>query len=343
MRIKSVTISGLRSFGPNPVTLELGPRTVLIGPHGAGKSTVLMALEMLHAMANGRSHEMPCLYDEPWQELPEIAVSAVLEGDTVERSSRVDILIARDKGGLIGYSIQSLKITQSFGANPQPHERARVFEFHGLSFWQVKEQIHEVRQEFDALQAIHKYTNVGQTYFAAAVLGGDEFLTSQIAHEFKAMYGDFRGFERVNTLAQVPTVGIRENSGRLVLAKYLSSGMRTYLGLLAFLMSAGRHDRKGILVLEEPDAGLHPDMMHHLAGIIKLASEHCQILMTTNSPDMVSEFSETPEDVVVVERPFDFTELKRVERAPLEHWLKDYSLGHAWQSGAIGGRMDVIR
>ena len=52
--------------------------------------------------------------------------------------------------------------------------------------------------------------------------------------------------------------------------------------------------------------------------------------------------SETPEDVVVVERPFGHTKLKRLERAPLEQWLTEYSLGHAWESGAIGGRMEVI-
>jgi len=44
MRIKSITISGQGSIGREPVNLELGPRTVLIGPHGAGKGTVIMAL-----------------------------------------------------------------------------------------------------------------------------------------------------------------------------------------------------------------------------------------------------------------------------------------------------------
>lgn len=333
MRIKSISISGLRSFGPEPAKLELGPRTVLIGPHGAGKSTVIMTLEMLHAMANGRSHEMPCLCDDEWpaDTMPDIAVSAELEGDSIERSSRADISIMRNRARKPWCSIRSEKITQRYG------ESGQEYEFVGLNAGRRKEQIYEVRQEFDALLSIHKYTNVGQTYFAESVLGGSDMQASQIAHEFKTVYGDFHGFEKVNQLSMVPTVGIREKSGRITLVHTLSAGMRTYLGLLAFLMTA---ERKGIMLIEEPDAGLHPDLLHHLAGVIKRASEVCQIVMTTNNPGMLSEFSDTPEDVVVVERPFDYTELKRLERAPLAHWLKDYSLGHAWQSGAIGGNMD---
>jgi len=340
MRIKSITISGLRSFGPTPVTLDLKPRTVLIGPHGAGKSTVLMALEMLNIFANGRSHEMPFLYDDEWArdvQNPDIKVHALMEGDTVsdESKSECEIVIAHQMQQRRQGYLESEKITKTEG------QRKLSYEFHGVSGIARKEMAYEVRDEMRCMLDIHKFNRAGQTYFAAAVHGGDKMLTEQITHEFKAMYGDFRGFEIVNTLAHLPTVGLREKSGRLVLTKNLSSGMRTYLGLLAFLMGPLWRKNPGILLLEEPDAGLHPDMLHRLADVIKRASEYCQIVMTTNNPGMVSEFSETPEDVVVVERPFDYTELNRVEQEPLEHWLKDYSLGHAWESGAIGGRMDV--
>lgn len=333
MKIKSITISGLRSFGPNPVTLELKPRTVLIGPHGAGKSTVLMALEMLHAMANGCSHEMTCLYHDNWQDVPDIVVTAAMDSDTADRMSQADIVITGNKGNIPGYQIRSMKVTQTCC------ESSQEFEFAGRSALQYKELVYEVRQEFDALLDIHKFSDPSSLYPVSLLVGGHP-LASKFAEEFKVIYGDFIGFEWVNRLSQAPTIGIREKSGRITLVRNLSVGTRTYLALLAFLMSAGS-ERKGILLLEEPDAGLHPDMLHRLADMIKRASECCQIVMTTNNPGMVSEFSDTPEDVVVVERPFDYTELNRVEREPLEHWLKDYSLGHAWESGAIGGRMDV--
>jgi predicted ATP-dependent endonuclease of OLD family len=333
MRIKSISISGLRSFGPEPVTLELGPRTVLIGPHGAGKSTVIMALEMLEKMGMGRSYEVPCLYDDGIQREPnpDIKVSATLLSDA-GAESRCEIVIANR---MPQPYVERETITKLHG------DRKQEYELSGASHTMRREIAVEVRDELNALININKFQSVGHTYLASAVLGVDKFLTEQIALEFKAIYGDFRGFEQVNTLSQVQTVGIRETNGRLTLLRHLSVGMRTYLGLLAFLMTAGG-ERKGIMLIEEPDAGLHPDLLHHLAGVIKRASEHCQIVMTTNNPGMLSEFSETPEDVVVVERPFDYTELKRLERTPLEHWLKDYGLGHAWESGAIGGRMEVI-
>lgn len=47
--LHQITARNLLSFGPEGMTLELGPLNVLIGPNGSGKSNLLAALSLLQA------------------------------------------------------------------------------------------------------------------------------------------------------------------------------------------------------------------------------------------------------------------------------------------------------
>jgi predicted ATPase len=74
-----------------------------------------------------------------------------------------------------------------------------------------------------------------------------------------------------------------------------------------------------------------------LAELLREASEKTQIIVTTHSPELVSAFSDHPEEVVVCERIGGSTEFRRLDPEPLAHWLESYSLGDAWRAGEIGG------
>ena len=162
----------------------------------------------------------------------------------------------------------------------------------------------------------------------------DDKTRARLLAEVCAVYEQLRDFD-VDIRAGYVQLYVQEESGYSMSAGRLSSGTLRWLGLVTLLVDPAP---PSVLCIDEPELGLHPDLIHCLAGLIKEASERCQVVITTHSPDLVSEFSDCPESVVVCERPFDVTELKRLEREPLAHWLAEYSLGHAWQSGAIGGR-----
>ncbi|MCL5105376.1 MAG: AAA family ATPase [Armatimonadetes bacterium] len=116
-----------------------------------------------------------------------------------------------------------------------------------------------------------------------------------------------------------------------------SDGMIRYLSLLAILCHPSPPP---LICIDEPDIGLHPDIMPDLARLIKSASEKTQIIITTHSKDLVDEFSDDPECVVVCERDFDgATKMQRLSSESLAEWLERYTLGQLWEKGEIGGTL----
>lgn len=162
----------------------------------------------------------------------------------------------------------------------------------------------------------------------------DDQVRERLRREMRAVYEQLKNVD-IDVRAGHVQLYVEEEGGYTVGASRLSNGTLRWLSLLAILLDP---DPPSLLCIEEPELGLHPDLLHRLAELLKEASARGSIVLTTHSPDLISEFSDQPESVVVCERPFDTTELRRLERGPLESWLRDYSLGHAWQSGRIGGR-----
>ena len=128
-------------------------------------------------------------------------------------------------------------------------------------------------------------------------------------------------------------VVLQESRGAIP-ATRLSDGTLRYLCLLAVLC----HPTPPPLVcIEEPELGLHPDILPGLAKLLVHASEQCQLVVTTHSDILVDAFTETPESVVVCERNSMGTALRRLEAAELKPWLEKYRLGTLWTRGDIGG------
>ncbi len=119
-------------------------------------------------------------------------------------------------------------------------------------------------------------------------------------------------------------------------ATRLSDGTLRFLALLSILC----HPKPPPLVcIEEPELGLHPDIIPVVAKLLKSASERTQLIVTTHSERLVEELHDDPESVIVCERyPETGTELKRLDRQDLSLWLEKYGLGELWAKGQIGGK-----
>jgi predicted ATPase len=117
-------------------------------------------------------------------------------------------------------------------------------------------------------------------------------------------------------------------------ATRLSDGTLRYLCLLAILC----HPKPPPLVcIEEPELGLHPDILPGLADLLKEASTRCQIIVTTHSEVLVDAMTDTPEAILVAEKHEGGTEIKRLDPTEMKPWLEKYRLGQLWTSGEIGG------
>ena len=145
-------------------------------------------------------------------------------------------------------------------------------------------------------------------------------------------------YEQVNVGIQANTaqLWIREKGLENVIpATRLSDGTLRFLALLMILCHP---DPPPLICIEEPELGLHPDVIPQIAELLKSASERTQLIVTTHSKALIDEFSDVPGSVVVCERTDEFgTEFNRLSRNELEIWLEDYQLGELWQKGEIGG------
>lgn len=117
-------------------------------------------------------------------------------------------------------------------------------------------------------------------------------------------------------------------------ATRLSDGTLRYLSLLAILYSP---NKPSLLCIEEPELGLHPDILPTIAELLKEASEEVQIVVTTHSEVIVDALTASPEDVIVCENKNGATQMNRLCKKDLEDWLDRYTLGKLWSKGEIGG------
>ena len=91
-----------------------------------------------------------------------------------------------------------------------------------------------------------------------------------------------------------------------------------------------------VIILDEPEIGLHPNAVKILADMIRMASTYSQIIVATQSLELLNEFE--PEDIIIA----DYDEnrktsaLKRLDLKALEQWLDDYSLGELWEKSVLG-------
>lgn len=114
----------------------------------------------------------------------------------------------------------------------------------------------------------------------------------------------------------------------------LSDGTLRYLSLLAVLCHP---DPPPVICIEEPEVGLHPDIISEVADLLIEASKRSQIIVTTHSDILVDALTDIPESIVVCEKQNGATILRRLSKNEIESWLEDYRLGEIWMAGQIGG------
>lgn len=118
-------------------------------------------------------------------------------------------------------------------------------------------------------------------------------------------------------------------------AASLSDGTLRFIALATLLLQPKRL-RPSVILLDEPELGLHPYAIALLASMIKQASVETQIILATQSPILLDYFD--PEDVLVADRVDGATQFNRLKSDQLAEWLEDYSLGQLWEKNELGGR-----
>ena len=115
----------------------------------------------------------------------------------------------------------------------------------------------------------------------------------------------------------------------------LSDGTLRFI-CLATLLQQPNHLRPKTLLIDEPELGLHPYAVKLLGALLQQASDAHQVIVSTQSVDLISELQ--PQDIVVVSRRDGESVFERPDPDRLRDWLEDYALGDLWKMNILGGR-----
>ncbi|MBF0132737.1 MAG: AAA family ATPase [Magnetococcales bacterium] len=158
--------------------------------------------------------------------------------------------------------------------------------------------------------------------------------------EHMANFSD--SFDNLNFKVQGGTVQLfleevfsEEGSGSgLIPATRLSDGTLRFLCLLSVLCHP---TPPPLICIEEPEIGLHPDIIPTVAQLLIEASHRTQLIVTTHSDILIDALTHVPEALVLCEKHNGKTSMRREEPEKLKAWLKDHRLGQLWLRGDLGG------
>ena len=333
---------------------------VLIGPNGAGKSNFIDLFRMLARIAEGRLQLFVAEQDGP---------DALLFGGR-RRSKRIEVELAFggdsyrfslipagsqlvfggeearffdgdseartcDLGG--GHAESSLGTGEPGADIFASYVRKavagwRVYHFHDTSAAAPVRQAHRVR---DNLMLKPDAGNLGAFLRLLRERHPDRYRQIvEVVRLTAPFFGDF--VYRRSAGESMELEWFHANDPDTVLGpRQLSDGTLRFICLATLLLQPVEFQPELILI-DEPELGLHPHALTLLAEMLQHASDSRQIIASTQSADLVSEFE--PEDVLVVDRKEGASTFTRLDGDSLRDWLEDYTLGDLWKMNVLGGR-----
>ena len=128
-----------------------------------------------------------------------------------------------------------------------------------------------------------------------------------------------------------------KNSDHIFSVNQISDGTLRFMALATLLLQPPR-TMPSLIVIDEPELGLHPTAISILAGMIKKASANAQVVIATQSPRLLDEFD--ADKVVVVERDSQrhTSVFKKLNSEQLKEWENEYTTSELWDKNVIGGR-----
>ena len=214
------------------------------------------------------------------------------------------------------------------------------------ALWHLKEQYRRIRlyrnwsfgpsAEFRRSQSAHDRADFLDDQGTNLALVLSHFQGQNKRQLVTALQKLYHGIVDITCPVTGGTVGLylEETDNRTIPATRLSDGTLRYLCLLAVLLHP---DPAPLVVIEEPELGLHPDLLPTISDLLRAASERTQLIVTTHSDVFVDALTEVPASIVVCEKHDGQTQMRRLDKDDLANWLENYRLGELWTSGELGG------
>ena len=355
--IQKISVEGFKSI--QSLTLNIDFVNVLLGANGAGKSNFLSLFSFLNHLAHGKlssyvarngfAHSF--LFFSAKQ-TPRMCIDLYI--DDIHYHTELSVNTYDD----------SFIFENEYILLPStPHKielKGRPGESGLLTYRDIEEYQFDILDYLKNIRVYHFHDNSDYANFKQAIaLDASEYLYPnaqniaaylyRLRHEFPTYYHDivttiqtvspfFHDFylspsgEQDNE--KILLKWLHRNHDRPFSVNQLSDGTSRFICLTVLLLQPEQL-RPNIIVLDEPELGLHPAALDVLADIIQKISQDNQIICTTQSVSFANHFM--PENFIIVDRKNDMSTFQRLTGKHLQHWLNDYSMGDIWEKNLIGG------
>ena len=368
MKLRHIAIKGFKSIDADiGLSLPLGNITVLLGANGSGKSNLVSFFNMLNFMTTGalgqyvgQQGASRLLFYGP-KKTESISFELQFEDaspvDTYSASLSYglpDRLFASEK---FSFENNGLNIPEQYvlktndtasGVKEDSRDISkfvysllsdiRTYQFHDTS---DSAKIKDRGYVDDAKYLRHDAGNLAA--FLKMLQGHPryaKYYARIVRHIQRVMpqFGDF-DLESIPGNKDYVRLNWKDSSGSDYLfdPHQISDGSLRFMALATLLLQPPDLLPK-FIVLDEPELGLHPAAIAEFSGMVKIASQHAQVLLATQSTRLIDEFS--PEELVIVERDENrnCSVFKKLNIEELSDWLARYSLSELWEKNVLGGR-----
>ena len=366
--LRSFQVQGYKSL--RDVKLDLSSQvTLLVGANGSGKSNVVDAFELLgriidgqlqkHVLRSGGMHSLLHHASSAADSASQIVLEAWgEEHEGLSNGYRAQLSHGPDDSALVAETTYFHDATkyqfpydESLGLGRESNLRGKA---------QTTPRAKFVVEVMEGCRVYHFDDVSDDAPPKRRSDVGDDITLSSDGHNIAAVLArlrrqDVSAYDRiVRTVRSVAPFFedfvLKEDAGTIALrwrergldqvfsAGALSDGTMRFICLAVLLLQ----DRPPpTVVLDEPELGLHPFAVHQLAGVIRRAARSRKIVAATQSVTLLEQF--TVDEVAVVERAGEGTQVSRPDPKELGEWLEDYSLGELWEKNILGGRPTSAR
>lgn len=364
--LDTISIKGFKSIA-SIEKLKLGAINVVIGPNGSGKSNFIGVFSFLHAIREGHLQDYVIRAggaDKVLHFGSKVSKQLYIHISFQDRQNEytiqlqptdADELVPQDEIAYFWYK----------GKYPKPYSESvpKVGKEAGISATQSSQVAEYVRGHLDRWRLYHFHdTSSSSPMKKTADVNDNRYLrpdASNLAaflyylrekHEttyslirrtvqmVAPFFDDFQLEPQKLNLDKIRLEWRHKGSDAYFDAPALSDGTLRFIALATLFLQPESY-RPSVILVDEPELGLHPYAITLLASLIKQASVKTQVIISTQSPSLLDHFQ--PEDVLVADRVDGGTQFTRLDPAKLESWLQDYSLGQLWEKNELGGRPAV--
>lgn len=365
LKLKRVVIQGFKSVAfQHPLELKVGDVNVLMGANGAGKSNVVGFFQLLSYMMSGSlqafvelagtaqtflyygAKKTPALVGELYFEnnqaediyrftlsyaapdrLIVTSEEVVWKRKGSTKSQQLEISTTFKESGLLEAKDKTSLVVKKVLSN------CKVYQFHDSS-------VEGVLRQASTVDGAHYLQARGNNlasflYYLRESFPANYKRVVEYVRSVMPQFGDFYLQPRQGYVS----LTWRDNSANdyVLIPQQFSDGTIRFIALATLLLQP-EETMPSVIVIDEPELGLHPYAIRQLAEMIKDASFHTQVMVATQSPLLMDEFELSDISIVERDETLNATVKRELNEEELREWLENYSLSELWEKNVLGGR-----